>query len=621
MKYRKEIDGLRALAVLPVIFFHAGYKIFNGGFIGVDIFFVISGYLITTILIEDISKKNFSIIKFYDRRARRILPALFFIMLICIPFAWIWMLPTQMESFSRSLIAVTLFLSNILFWKEGGYFGSPVDEKPLIHSWSLSIEEQYYLLFPIFLIFFWKQGKNKLFWIILAISIISLSLSEWGWRNRPNANFYLTPTRAWELLIGSLTAITIYKKKIRSNNLLSLIGFLVIIISIFVYDNSTPFPSIYTLAPVFGVILIIVFGKDDAFISKILGNKFLVKIGLISYSLYLWHQPLFAFFKISPFYDDNSFYKMIIIFLSFILAFLSWKLIEQPFRNKNKFKRKAVFTLSLIVGIFFIFIGSTGIRTEGFNKYRFSSSDREFLDVLLLNNYNYVEKKFNLIKKERWDSKIETENIILIGDSYAKDLVNSIYESNIHKKISIKVKEIPPRCGNLFINHALKKKYIEEKSKVLCKKYDLINDGQFLKDIKNANQIWFASSWAGWELDFLKLSLKNLSNLTTAKILFFGRKDFPKLNPKKYLGLDRYERSNYVDILNKEVIKLNQDMKLILGDTKFIDTQKIMCGDLPPKCKIFDDKGKLKTWDGAHLTKDGAIWMGMKLEKIIKINK
>ena len=150
MKYRAEIDGLRALAVVPVILFHAGFELFSGGFVGVDVFFVISGYLITTILIEDIESQRFSLVNFYERRARRILPALFFVMLVCIPFAWMWMLPYQMKDFSQSLVAVSLFASNILFWRESGYFAAAAEEKPLLHTWSLAVEEQYYVLFPIF---------------------------------------------------------------------------------------------------------------------------------------------------------------------------------------------------------------------------------------------------------------------------------------------------------------------------------------------------------------------------------------------------------------------------------------------------------------------------------------
>lgn len=155
MNYRPEIDGLRALAVVPVILFHAGFELFSGGFVGVDVFFVISGYLITTILIEDIENNRFSIVNFYKRRARRILPALFFVMLVCILFAWMWMAPSQMRDFSQSLVAVSLFASNILFWRKSGYFDADADEKPLLHTWSLAVEEQYYVLFPIFLVLAW----------------------------------------------------------------------------------------------------------------------------------------------------------------------------------------------------------------------------------------------------------------------------------------------------------------------------------------------------------------------------------------------------------------------------------------------------------------------------------
>ena len=151
MKYRAEIDGLRALAVVPVILFHAGFELFGGGFIGVDVFFVISGYLITTIIIEDMENDRFSFLYFYERRVRRILPALFFVILVCVPFAWMWLMPGQMKDFSQSIVAVTLFVSNLLFWKESGYFDSAAEEKPLLHTWSLAVEEQYYVLFPIFL--------------------------------------------------------------------------------------------------------------------------------------------------------------------------------------------------------------------------------------------------------------------------------------------------------------------------------------------------------------------------------------------------------------------------------------------------------------------------------------
>ena len=233
MKYRAEIDGLRALAVVPVILFHVGFEMFSGGFVGVDVFFVISGYLITTILIEDIENNRFSIFNFYERRARRILPALFFVMFIAVLPAYLLMLPDELQNFGQSLVATTLFSNNLLLYITTDYWALESDFKPLLHTWSLAVEEQYYFIFPIFLLLLWKFGKHNVFWIITIIVVISLTLSEWGWRNWPIANFYILPTRAWELLAGSLAAFVVQKQGVIKNDFLALLGLLAILFSIF----------------------------------------------------------------------------------------------------------------------------------------------------------------------------------------------------------------------------------------------------------------------------------------------------------------------------------------------------------------------------------------------------
>ena len=197
MKYRAEIDGLRALAVVPVILFHAGFEFFSGGFVGVDVFFVISGYLITTILIEDIDNERFSIVNFYERRARRILPALFFVMLACIPFAWMWMLPDPLENFGQSLVAATLSANNVLLYLTTGYWDLASEFKPLLHTWSLGVEEQYYVLFPLLLLLTWRFGKGIVLLTVIVIASVSLGLSEWLSRENPEAAFFLIHTRAW----------------------------------------------------------------------------------------------------------------------------------------------------------------------------------------------------------------------------------------------------------------------------------------------------------------------------------------------------------------------------------------------------------------------------------------
>lgn len=362
MKYRAEIDGLRALAVIPVILFHAGFDWISGGFVGVDIFFVISGYLITTILIEDIEKNRFSFSNFYERRARRILPALLLVILFTIMFAWVIMNPIDLRSFGNALIGVATFSSNIVFWKTEGYFSESSELNPLIHTWSLAVEEQYYVLFPVFLILCWRLGKNYVFWIVVALACLSLALSEWGWRNNTTANFYLAPTRAWELLAGSAAAFIIQKRGLKSNELLSSIGLLSIVFSLFFYDESIPFPSVYALLPVMGVVLLILFADKDTFSAKILSSKLFVGVGLISYSAYLWHQPLFAFTRIHLKVIDLPLYLSIIItLLTLALAYFSWKYVEGPFRNRSFLKTKTILLTSVVL---LVSVGCMGVLTK-----------------------------------------------------------------------------------------------------------------------------------------------------------------------------------------------------------------------------------------------------------------
>lgn len=378
MTYRAEIDGLRALAVLPVILFHAGFEWFSGGFVGVDVFFVISGYLITTILIEDIENNRFSIVGFYERRARRILPALFFVMLVCVPFAWLWMMPSQMKDFSQSLVAVSLFVSNILFWRESGYFDAAAEEKPLLHTWSLAVEEQYYILFPIFLMLAWRFGKNRVFWMIVVMAAISLLLSEWGWRNEATANFYLAPTRAWELFAGSIAAFIVQKRGVQKNGMLAAIGLLAIIFSIFAYDKLTPFPSVYALAPVLGVMLIVLYAEKDTITARLLSNKLFVGIGLISYSAYLWHQPLFAFARIRMLEHPSLLLMSALSLISLLIAYFSWRYIEKPFRNKDYITRKEVFKYSIFGIAAFSILGLSSLDAT-VSKLKFSD---KFIDSM-----------------------------------------------------------------------------------------------------------------------------------------------------------------------------------------------------------------------------------------------
>lgn len=418
MKYRAEINGLRALAVVPVILFHAGFDLFGGGFVGVDVFFVISGYLVTTILIEDIESKGFSIVNFYERRARRILPALFFVMIVCIPFAWIWMVPSQWKDFSKSLVAVSIFAANILFWRESGYFDATAEEKPLLHTWSLAVEEQYYVLFPVFLLVAWRFGKNRVFWMIFVIAAISLLLSEYGWRKHPNANFYLAPTRVWELLAGSIAAFLAQRQGVQTNNVLASLGLVAILFSIFFYDERTPFPSLYALVPVLGTVLLVLYANEKTIVAKLLSRQILVRVGLISYSAYLWHQPLFAFARIKLVDHPSSVVMGSLAAASFILAFASWKYVEEPFRRKGVLQRKTIFIWSVAAIVVFLSFGLLGHKNI-IKSYREISTNSLLGDI--------EKSEYGGIGFE-WVDLVKKPKALIVGDSHAKQYIKAARE-------------------------------------------------------------------------------------------------------------------------------------------------------------------------------------------------
>ncbi|MCK5877582.1 MAG: acyltransferase [Candidatus Marithrix sp.] len=463
MMYRSEIDGLRAIAVIPVILFHAGFSTFSGGFVGVDIFFVISGYLITTIILTEMEQGTFSLVKFYERRARRILPALYIVILVSLPFAWFLSLPNEMKDFSQSLVAVSSFSSNILFWYESGYWDTAGELKPLLHTWSLAVEEQYYVLFPLFLMLMWHYRKRWILGSFTIIAVISLAAAQWGAYHNPSATFYLLPTRGWELAIGAGIAFYfLYRKQTiqtfllhRSvNELLGLLGLLMIGYGIFVFDEKTPFPSFYALIPTIGTGLIILFASSKTITGRLLSTKLLVLIGLISYSAYLWHQPLLAFARQGTVNDLSSTTYAILAFLSLPLAYLSWRFIEKPFRTKDVFSQKEIFLFFSIGSVLFITIGLAGHFTKGFENFWLSRQSQTIQTTHNVinkrtggNNYGTNKEgkqddgvcRFNIPKlhsdiKQRIKDcyKKYNKGYVILGDSHAADLFGVVTSSNSH---------------------------------------------------------------------------------------------------------------------------------------------------------------------------------------------
>jgi peptidoglycan/LPS O-acetylase OafA/YrhL len=431
LTYRPEIDGLRAIAVGAVILYHAqitilGYQPFKGGFIGVDIFFVISGYLITSIILKElVTTGSFSFKHFYERRVRRILPALLFVMLVFLPFAWMYLLPSSFVDFSKSILYSLGFSSNFYFHYSGQQYGAESGLlKPFLHTWSLSVEEQFYILFPIVLLITFKYFRKYLIHILILGFVISLGLAEWTSRNYPSTSFYFLHTRMWELLAGSILAYFEIIKGHRSKNktlnlILPTTGLLLIGHSILFFNDEMFHPSFYTLSPIIGVCLIIWFSNKNELITKILSTKLFVGIGLISYSLYLWHYPIFAFNRITFLTRDNIFFKLLLILSVLVLSIFSYYFVEKPFRNKKN-NIKNILILIFISSLILIFCNLYVVYNDGVKN--------RLPEVL---EQNLREKNVNLHQKDN------TQKIVLIGDSHSESLEFYLNEKIKKKDMSL----------------------------------------------------------------------------------------------------------------------------------------------------------------------------------------
>jgi peptidoglycan/LPS O-acetylase OafA/YrhL len=440
MNYRREIDGLRALALLPVILFHAGIQTFRGGFVGVDVFFVISGYLITSIILAEQQTGTFSLMSFYERRARRILPALFVVVFACVLFAWLWMLPGEMKAFAKSVVAVSTFTSNLFFWTESGYFAPTSQLRPLLHTWSLAVEEQYYLLFPLFLLLTWRMGKRWVVSLLIVGGVISLAWAQWGAFHMPGATFYLLPTRGWELMFGVLVAFYLFDKGNHKrtaqtvDQLASLIGILLIIYAVFAFDEQTPFPSFYALVPTLGTALVILFAREQTIVGRLLSSRVLVGVGLISYSAYLWHYPLFVFARFRSIDEPSQTMLLALAFTAMLFAYVSWNYVEQPIRSRHLFERSTVFVTTAIGSGVLLLIGWAGYITNGFparwdsNVLIVASNTEDHWRQLKAGGCNLEDSDFTLKRCVRGISTQPPLHAIW-GDSHAAAIVLELEKS------------------------------------------------------------------------------------------------------------------------------------------------------------------------------------------------
>lgn len=617
VEYRREIDGLRAVALIPVILFHAGFKAFAGGFVGVDVFFVISGYLITSIILSDMRNGVFSIGKFYERRVRRIFPALFFVLLCCLPFAWLWLLPEHLENFYQSLSGVSIFSSNIFFCWESGYFETAAELKPLLHTWSLAVEEQYYLFFPIFIMLLWRLRKRWVFCSLAIVALVSIAIAQWGSYHYPAAAFFLLPTRGWELALGALTAFYSFYKKEQleiissfkvTREFFGILGLSLVAYSIFAFNRTTPFPGFYALLPTIGTVLIIIFSNYNTVSGRMLSNKVLVGIGLISYSAYLWHQPILAFARHRCLAEPSQVLLISLATLSIVLGYFSWRFIEKPFRDRNSINKVVVFKIAVFGTMVFGLFGILG-------SFVLKVPEREI-----------IEQKSNFKYEKRYYLQSGEFEVALWGDSYAGAFAHTLgldlNENNISLALYVK-------SGCPSIVESLRNTYLEKQANFSRKCYEH-NKYSYDSIIKRKPKYVIIANNFEWYLrgktdkgDRILYDEKN-TEISPEKFIpekiknmvfeFKSAGIIPIIvTPPPRVGgffekMKRYKfgyLSNiYVDYLNAENTRglVLSGLSKQLGDYEEVNGLRLFCGENKDKCSVFDEKGRLLIYDGSHIT-------------------
>jgi peptidoglycan/LPS O-acetylase OafA/YrhL len=642
INYRPEIDGLRAIAVVSVLLYHAqinfyGYQSFKGGYVGVDIFFVISGYLITSIILKElVITQTFAFKNFYEKRIRRILPALLFVILVSLPFLFANLNSINYIDISRSVLYSLGFSSNLYFWHSGTIYGGEIGlNKPFLHTWSLSVEEQFYILFPFIIFITFRYFKKYLIHILILGFITSLIIAVWGSINYPSITFYILPTRAWELLAGSILAyfeITRGSRAINKslNLILPSIGFVMIGYSIIFFDNRTLNSSIFTLLPVIGACLIIWFSHKNELITKILSYKLFVGIGLISYSLYLWHYPIFVLF-------DNNFFiianplKLILIKIGLFLLVILFSIftyfyVEKISRIKIKFK-VLFLTILLVYILLFISLSIFINNPNQLNSLKLDQNHR-FLDV-----EKYKKEHTNFKSNYEYDGFDERKNIFLVGNSYADDLLDvlshnkKLNESFYFYTASTLDKVLYPEvikpyqiscfvdflkskstiCGNNNYSSHLIKQYQKSDFIILSQlsnfKFKVINEinGYLKKDDKKFLVL----------LDDVKgRYINNLNDMDRFVSIY---KRIPNDSE-----LDFLEKQFYNDSMRYEesfLIKLKK--KLSKNNINYTTRSELFCNHSLNKCELLTPGNEKIYQDKGHLTSEGAKFFSKNAIKLV----
>ncbi|HSH73098.1 MAG TPA: acyltransferase family protein [Methylophilaceae bacterium] len=639
--YRADIDGLRALAIILVISYHAFPESIRGGFIGVDMFFVISGFLISTIIFDNLTQDSFSFVEFYSRRIKRIFPALIVVLVACYALGWFELYPKDYKQLGKYIAGGAGFISNFILWEESGYFDAASETKPMLHLWSLAIEEQFYIVWPLLL---WAAWKAKLNWLTITISIglISFLLNVNNIQVDPVAGFYSPLTRFWELLIGSVLAYALlYKQHAFAkapNNTLALSGSLLIVLSLALITNQAAFPGAWALLPTVGTALIILAGSQAWLNRKILSDPGLVSIGLISYSIYLWHWPLLSFAHMLSKETPEIRISLASIPISIVLGWLTYQLVEKPIRASQNSKMKTI-TLSILM----LTIGCIGYITYQQNGlgFRFNSQEKQLNELI---NITSVYEYFNYdrllrvgtchsvsVKETYINHCIEQreKNIFIWGDSYAASLYSGLNYVRNESKQNYGISQMTDGNGPPFFMNDMKtdsQKTLEE-----------VNNNRLEAVRKNQPYIilitWMingGSAVSPKEKAFSELS-KTISKIKSvtpnSKIVILG--PFPQWKDSLIYELTDFHKEKGILPAQYMSFGLSQNPKIWDDYFKanipklnvaYISTYDALCNQEGCLTRTSDNLTDITAIDWGHLTENGSIYLVEKLKDSIFVN-
>ena len=597
MKYRAEIDGLRAIAVISVILCHAGLESFSGGFVGVDIFFVISGYLITSIVMSEIEGDRFRLSKFYERRARRILPALLLVLSCTYLFSWLFNLPAAHKVVGQYVASSLTFSTNFLLLLKGAdYFGPGEFENPLIHTWSLSVEEQFYLIFPFFLIYISSQKRLKL--SVISVFLFSLFIAIVLVDQLPVLAFYLTPARIWEIMMGSIIAlfgIKAFTINSKSSEVMAIVGLLLIVVAVVFFNDETPTPSLYTLVPTLGAALIIVYASSSTYLGRFLQTPLLSGIGLISYGLYLWHQPIFAYGKkyFSQSLIGSNIY--ILILATFVASYLSWVLIERPARTASISTKKFIGATAALT-IFLCVFATFGHLNNGF-------SGRNELTQKLTNNTGfglYCNGKSEIKTKCTTHSE---PHVVAMGNSYMMHFIEPLADFYQDQGLAQLTQS---RCKLGFVD----KSY--DFSETSCGQF-YENALKTIKNTKSVKIVYLSSPFR--ELHgrkFRSSFVELLDRLRDYKVVVLGPTPSAPMNVgdcfminKAFSTDDSISDCDFLaDDIHQKRMDLLREVSAMFSNVQLIDITSGICSD--GKCAMEPKQGLYMYIDHGHLSRDGS---------------